>query len=111
MPGIHEMTLTDITTTMTDAEVEASIFRYLASDPYGDCFCSGDPYQWYWWRVAPTLDWRLWKLLHPDGNPGPYGTPVTCSIAASLSGLTQGGSESGTTFIRRALAWIRYPES
>jgi hypothetical protein len=105
------MTLLDIQETMIDAEVEASIFRYAFSDPDGYCYTSGDPYIWYWWRVAPIPDWKLWQLLHPNENPGPYGQPVVCAIAATLSGLTQGGSESGVDFNRRALQAIKYPES
>ena len=112
MPDNHAMTLDDIQNTMTDAQVEVSIFRYAVSDPNGTVYASGDAdYQWWWWRLAPIPDWKLWQLLHPNENPGPYGTPVVCGIAAVLSGLTQGGSESGVEFIRRALAWIKYPEN
>jgi len=111
MPDNHAMTQDDIQNVMTDAEVEASLFRYAVSDPNGYCYTYDDSYQWYWWRVAPALDWRLWQLLHPNGNPGPYGQPVVCGIVATLSGLTQGGSETGVAFNRRALLWIKYPEN
>lgn len=106
----HDMTSTDISTNMTPYDIEASVVRYAFSHPDGS-IDTGDAYQWFWWRIAPIPDWLLWRELHPNGNPGPYGVPVVCNIAARLTGLTQGGSEDGTAFQRRCLSAIRFPQN
>lgn len=70
---------------------------------------------WWDWRVCPIHRWRLKYLMDWDQNTGPYSIPVLCGHAEDATSLEQGGSESDTDFLRRALrvlcGWSEYPES
>lgn len=113
----HEISEAEIAV-MSLADLEVVWYAHENPIPSGEVAAmrsgNSDPYEWKDWRVCPTWRWRMKYLLDWDRNSGPYSLPVLCGLAEEATSLTQGGSESNTDFLRRALrvlcGYSQYPE-